>query len=271
MAKCPPSGCPGWNPKNGDFFKISQTGRKPNSMTWYMADIKAGKDYSTTIPEHIPNGDYIVRHEMIALHFATSPDAAQLFPSCSQVRITGGSDASSMSQVTNGVPAHFPGAYKATDPGIYTPKIYTSKSYTFPGPDVATFSAPKSSRSFDTLHGLNCTHFRNQTLHHHGGNCTSPTNKTAATPTASRVLPVTPLKVGGIVVVDIVRPPAATNVEIPTPEPVRRDGGGTSISASETQPAPTQNPHRPIDARRAQHRRVIMGDSPRPRPKADFD
>lgn len=67
---------------------------------------------------------------MIALHFATSPDAAQLFPSCSQVRITGGSNVSSMAKVTNGVPAHFPGAYKATDPGIYTPKARVSSSMT---------------------------------------------------------------------------------------------------------------------------------------------
>jgi len=249
-------------------------------MTWYMADIKAGKDYSTTIPEHIPNGDYIVRHEMIGLHFATSPDAAQLFPSCSQVRITGGSDVSSMNKVTNGVPAHFPGAYKATDPGIYTPKIYTSKAYTFPGPDVATFSAPKSSRSSDTLHGLNGTHSRhhghrtNQTHPHHGGNCTFPTNDTAVTPTASVVLPVDPLKARGTAIVDVVRPPLATNVEVTKPDPKRRDESVASISVVETPPTPSQkhsHPHRPINARHAQYRRVIMGDSPQLRPEADFE
>lgn len=59
---------------------------------------------------------------MIALHFATSPDAAQLFPSCSQIRITGSFNAT-MSAVTSGVPAHFPGAYKDTDPGIHVPKV----------------------------------------------------------------------------------------------------------------------------------------------------
>jgi len=116
--------------------------------------------------------------------------------------------------------------------------------------------------------------FRNQTLPHHGGNCTSPTNNTAATPTASRVLPVNPLKAGGTVVVDIVRPPAASNVEIPVLDAMRRDESSTSTSASETQPAPTQkhsHPHRPIDARRAQHRRVIIGESPQLHPKADLE
>ena len=89
----------------------------------YARFIEAGNDYSTQIPKYLPNGDYIVRHELIALHFATSPGAAQLFPSCSQVRVTGGPNVSSMREVTDGVPAHFPGAYKATDPGIYTPKV----------------------------------------------------------------------------------------------------------------------------------------------------
>ena len=105
-----------------EMFDIRHAAR----LTRVLLLIEAGGDYSTTIPEHIPNGDYIVRHEMIGLHFATSPNAAQLFPSCSQVRITGGSNVSSMKQVTNGVPGRFPGAYQATDPGIYTPKVRIS-------------------------------------------------------------------------------------------------------------------------------------------------
>lgn len=41
MAQCPSTGCSGWNPQKADFFKISETGRKANSMEWYMADISA--------------------------------------------------------------------------------------------------------------------------------------------------------------------------------------------------------------------------------------
>lgn len=80
--------------------------------------IESGADYTTTIPSGIPNGDYIVRHEMIALHFATAPDAAQLFPSCAQIRITGGSSGS-----INAATARFPGAYKASDAGIHVPNV----------------------------------------------------------------------------------------------------------------------------------------------------
>lgn len=60
---------------------------------------------------------------MIALHFATTPDAAQLFPSCSQIRVTGGSDAVSLRAATTASAGRFPGAYKAMDAGIYVPKV----------------------------------------------------------------------------------------------------------------------------------------------------
>jgi len=233
MAKCPSSGCPGWNPKSADFFKISQVGRKPNSMSWYMADIKAGKDFTTTIPANIPNGDYIVRHEMIALHFATSQEAAQLFPSCSQVRITGGSNLATMSAATSASPARFPGAYKASDPGIHVPKIYTSNSYTFPGPAVATFNGAKAVRAANNLEHLhhddkNGTHHWRHPAHNFTQPLTNGTNTTTtnvttsiinqATPTATRLVPWNPLKLkaGGPVIIGLSTTMAISDVPLPT-------------------------------------------------------
>jgi len=140
LAKCD-GPCENFDPKNADFFKISETGRKPNSLSWYQEDIKKGGAYTTTIPAHVPNGDYIMRHEIIALHFATEMNGAQFYPSCSQIRISGGSNAASLKAATTASPARFPGAYHANDKGIYTPNVYTDKSYVFPGPSVATFSS----------------------------------------------------------------------------------------------------------------------------------
>jgi hypothetical protein len=140
MAKCPSTGCINWNPKDAAWFKISETGLKPGSTTWFMEDIENGKSYTTKIPANIPNGDYIIRHELLALHFATKMNQAQFYPSCSQVRVIGGTSFSSLAAATNTGSAKFPGTYKSNDKGIYVPKVYTSKTYSFPGPAVAVFN-----------------------------------------------------------------------------------------------------------------------------------
>ena len=60
----------------------------------------------------MPAGEYLLRVEHIALHSARSANGAQFYISCGQLNVTGGGA---------GVPTplvSFPGAYKATDPGI---------------------------------------------------------------------------------------------------------------------------------------------------------
>jgi hypothetical protein len=102
---------------------------RPNAKSFFSYLIlllccpEAGKSYTTTIPKNIPNGDYIIRHEIIGLHYATKMNGAQFFPSCSQVSITGGSNFSSLSAATKAPGAKFPGGYKATDPGIHVPDV----------------------------------------------------------------------------------------------------------------------------------------------------
>ena len=64
------------------------------------------------IPTSLPSGDYLFRIEHIGLHAAASANGAQFYISCGQLSVTGGG---------TGVPSPlvaFPGAYKATDPGI---------------------------------------------------------------------------------------------------------------------------------------------------------
>jgi hypothetical protein len=66
----------------------------------------------TTIPASLPAGEYLLRVEYIALHSAAGLNRAQFYISCGQLNVTGGGA---------GVPTQlvsFPGAYKATDPGI---------------------------------------------------------------------------------------------------------------------------------------------------------
>lgn len=64
------------------------------------------------IPSSLPSGDYLIRVEHIALHSASSSGGAQFYLSCGQLTVTGGGSG------TPGPLVAFPGAYKATDPGI---------------------------------------------------------------------------------------------------------------------------------------------------------
>jgi hypothetical protein len=74
--------------------------------------MKAGGSVTYTIPKCIPSGNYLVRHELIALHAAYSYPGAQFYPGCHQLKVVGGGSTNPSSLVA------FPGAYKASDAGI---------------------------------------------------------------------------------------------------------------------------------------------------------
>lgn len=70
-----------------------------------------------TLPNDLAPGGYLIRHEIIALHLATSMGGAEFYPMCTQVTI-GGSGSGAPSQTVS-----FPGAYSDSDPGIYDPTV----------------------------------------------------------------------------------------------------------------------------------------------------
>ena len=43
-----------------------------------------------TIPKELENGDYILRHEIVALHLADKKGGAEFYTSCIQLRVKGG-------------------------------------------------------------------------------------------------------------------------------------------------------------------------------------
>jgi len=78
---------------------------------------------------------YLLRAELIALHAASNYPGAQLYMECAQINVTGGGSASPAT-------VSFPGAYKATDPGIKFQLYWPiPTSYTIPGPRPFTCSA----------------------------------------------------------------------------------------------------------------------------------
>ncbi|KAK1980678.1 glycosyl hydrolase family 61-domain-containing protein, partial [Colletotrichum cereale] len=140
MAKCANDDCTNWLPGNDAvFFKVQEQGREGTSNNWGATPLmKAGNPgVKYTIPECIAPGQYLVRHEIIALHSASSYPGAQFYPGCHQIEVTGSGSTSPSDLVA------FPGAYKASDAGI-TYEAYKAQTYTIPGPKVFSCSGSGS-------------------------------------------------------------------------------------------------------------------------------
>ncbi|RPD53086.1 hypothetical protein L226DRAFT_473662 [Lentinus tigrinus ALCF2SS1-7] len=139
MASCGDTTCDKFDASNAQWFKVDEVGKKSDGSAWVQQDIMNGKTYSFTLPDNIQPGDYLIRHEIIALQLAVSEGGAEFYPSCTQVRIGGNGNGAPNATVS------FPGAYSDTDPGILTPDVYNPGfTYTFPGPAIASFVAGSS-------------------------------------------------------------------------------------------------------------------------------
>ncbi|CAE6355137.1 unnamed protein product [Rhizoctonia solani] len=121
----------------GDFFKVHQEGQE--GKKWYLERLmKLGTTMSIPIPKELEDGDYIMRHEIIALHLADNKGGAEFYSSCFQLKVTGGTGTA---KTTASETVRFPGAYDASNPGIYVPNVFNNGfKYKFPGPAVATFA-----------------------------------------------------------------------------------------------------------------------------------
>ncbi|KAI0782117.1 glycoside hydrolase family 61 protein F [Abortiporus biennis] len=124
-----------WSPGNGAvWFKIAEAGKTTDGK-WAATDILTANDsiYTFTIPKNLKAGQYIVRHEIIALHAAWTYPGAQVYPSCIQIQVTGSGTAFPTSGLVS-----FPGAYTATTPGIVYDAYQNTSAYPIPGPAVWT-------------------------------------------------------------------------------------------------------------------------------------
>ncbi|KAL4914375.1 glycosyl hydrolase family 61-domain-containing protein [Aspergillus aurantiobrunneus] len=116
-----------------EFFKIDGVGLVDNSAvpgTWGDDQlIENNNSWMLQIPESIAPGNYVLRHELIALHGAGTEGGAQNYPQCFNLEITGsGTDK----------PAGVLGTelYTLDEPGILV-NIYSDiESYTVPGPTL---------------------------------------------------------------------------------------------------------------------------------------
>lgn len=115
------------------WFKVYQD--MPTSSGGQYTWPSNGKaQVSFTVPQCLADGDYLFRIEHVALHSASAAGGAQFYISCAQVHVSGGSGSAQPKDLVS-----FPGAYKATDPGLMI-NIYNNggKAYQPAGPSVFT-------------------------------------------------------------------------------------------------------------------------------------
>jgi len=114
IARCP-NGCANFKGDSGNVWvKIDQMAYDTSKSPPWGSDMlaKQGASWTVTIPRNIPNGEYLLRHEILGLHVAGKAMGAQFYPSCAQIIISGGTGSSLPTGVA------LPGAYNPTDPGI---------------------------------------------------------------------------------------------------------------------------------------------------------
>ncbi|KAK4159035.1 glycosyl hydrolase family 61-domain-containing protein [Cladorrhinum sp. PSN259] len=123
------------------WFKIGGAGYDSATGKWAADALRAnGNSWLVQIPADLKSGNYVLRHEIIALHGGPNPNGAQAYPQCMNFRINGSG---------NNSPAGVPGTslYTATDPGILFNPFVSNPQYPVPGPALipgAVSSIPQS-------------------------------------------------------------------------------------------------------------------------------
>jgi cellulase len=117
---------------NLQWSKFSQSAIV-SGTTWVTDQLIANNfTSSTTIPRNLKAGNYVIRHEIIALHGAGSDNGAQAYPQCLTLRVSGsGTVAPTSGTVSTSL-------YTRNQPGILFNLYSSYTSYPYPGPALWT-------------------------------------------------------------------------------------------------------------------------------------
>ncbi|MCJ1373275.1 hypothetical protein MMC20_004503 [Loxospora ochrophaea] len=116
--------------------------------------IANNNSWTVTIPASIAPGNYVLRHEIIALHSAETVGGAQNYPQCVNLQVTG----SGTDQLATGTLGE--DLYTETDPGIEINIYQSLASYVVPGPPLysgAVFVTQGSNASTTAISGVSTT------------------------------------------------------------------------------------------------------------------
>lgn len=113
MYKCPGafSSCDG---SGSGWFKIDEAGFHGDGVKvfldtetpsgWDIAKLVGGnKGWTSTIPQGLAPGNYLIRHELIALHQANNP---QFYAECAQIQVGGSGTASPDASYKAAIPGY---------------------------------------------------------------------------------------------------------------------------------------------------------------------
>jgi hypothetical protein len=96
------------------WFKIDQMGMwgsVMNSNNWATAMVYKNLKWSSKIPANLKPGNYLIRHELLALHQANTP---QFYAECAQLVVEGNGTAAPPASFLKKIPGYAPQA----DPGV---------------------------------------------------------------------------------------------------------------------------------------------------------
>jgi hypothetical protein len=137
---------------------LSEAGGPPGSWASDVL-ISSNNSWLIEIPPTLKPGPYVLRHEIIALHYADQADGAQNYPQCINLWVTAPVASTvagtGMLALEEGMDATK--MYKASDPGVDIDIYKSLTAYTIPGPTVVAGAAPiaptKQTSSLPTAEG----------------------------------------------------------------------------------------------------------------------
>lgn len=105
--------------------------------------IASNNSWLLEIPPSLEPGAYVLRHEIVALHYANQPDGAQNYPQCVNLWVMPSADQATPTArlvLASGMEAMK--MYRASDPGVDIDIYKNLTTYVIPGPTVVSGAAP---------------------------------------------------------------------------------------------------------------------------------
>ncbi|KAB5570001.1 glycosyl hydrolase family 61-domain-containing protein [Coniochaeta sp. 2T2.1] len=122
---------------------ISESGGPPGNWATDVL-IASNNSWLLEMPPTLEPGAYVLRHEIVALHYANKPDGAQNYPQCINLWVMPPSTSTptTSGKLVLGQGVEATKLYKASDPGVVIDIYKNLTSYAIPGPTVVSGAAP---------------------------------------------------------------------------------------------------------------------------------
>ncbi|EWZ01136.1 hypothetical protein FOYG_00814 [Fusarium oxysporum NRRL 32931] len=125
------------------WVKIDEAGIDLDTQEWAARKmVNNNRTWTTKIPSMLAAGNYVFRHETIAVHGSKRIGGAQNYPQCFNIEIIGSGTAKPEGVLGTKL-------YTPTDLGLYFNPYTTLKNYTIPGPPLFIYGSVRSSIAKD--------------------------------------------------------------------------------------------------------------------------